>query len=285
MAIVKKPSVAIVGVGRLGSAMLRELTRGAYAVKEIVVRDRSESLRKARRLAGSKIHVSTASTARLDADLVWVCVPDAEIANVAKALSAKTQWKSKLVFHSSGALAADELRVLRRKGATVASVHPFATFVHGAIPTLRGIPFGLEGDGSGVLQARRIVKDLGGIAFAIPKAKKTAYHAWGSFTSPLLIALLVTAEEVAQSAGVSRTLARKRMLPILHQTLRNYGRLGAEASFSGPIVRGDVETVRRHIAALEKHPEAQKVYVALAKAALKQLPAENKQKLKSVMHS
>jgi predicted short-subunit dehydrogenase-like oxidoreductase (DUF2520 family) len=75
------------------------------------------------------------------------------------------------------------------------------------------------------------------------------------------------------------------MLPILHQTLRNYGRLGAEASFSGPIVRGDVETVRRHIAALEKHPEAQKVYVALAKAALKHLPAENKQKLKSVMHS
>jgi predicted short-subunit dehydrogenase-like oxidoreductase (DUF2520 family) len=277
--------VAIVGLGRLGSAMLRELRRAGYAVKEIVASDRAESQRKARKLAGAKIRVSTHETAQLDANTVWFCVPDAEIASAARTLARRTKWKGKFAFHSSGALASDALRVLRRKGAGVASVHPFTSFVHGAIPSMRGVAFGLEGDAAALWQARRIVQDFGGIAFTIPKARKTAYHAWGSFTSPLLIALLVTAEEVAQAAGVSRASARKRMLPILQQTLRNYEKLGAAGSFSGPIVRGDVETVRRHIAVLGRFPEAQDVYLALAKAALKHLPAGNKQKLKSVMLS
>lgn len=281
----KKPSVAIIGLGRLGSALFRQLTRAGYVVNEVIVRDRPESLRKARRLAGAKIPVSTYRTVRLNADLLWFCVPDAEIAKAARVVAGSTQWKGKLAFHSSGALSADELRVLRRKGAKVASVHPFMSFVHGASTSLRGVAFGMEGDRSALALARRIVRDLGGIPFAIPKAKKTAYHAWGSFTSPLLIALLVTAEEVAEAAGVSRAVARKRMLPILNQTMRNYENLGAAASFSGPIVRGDVQTVRRHIAALEKLPAAQKVYIALAEAALQHLPAENRKKLKSVVRA
>ncbi len=285
MATGKKPSVAIVGMGRLGSALLRHLARTGYVIKEIVVRDRPESRRKAHKRAGARIHVSTYDAARLDADLIWFCVPDAEIANIGDALASKAHWKGKLAFHSSGALAANELRLLQRKGAKVASVHPFTSFVHAAIPSLRGVPFGLEGDRAALVQARRIVKDLGGIAFTIPRARKTAYHAWGSFTSPLLIALLVTAEEVAEAAGVAPALARKRMLPILEQTLQNYANLGAARSFSGPIVRGDVETVRRHIAVLERLPEAQKVYVALATAALKRLPLENNRKLKSVLRS
>jgi predicted short-subunit dehydrogenase-like oxidoreductase (DUF2520 family) len=75
------------------------------------------------------------------------------------------------------------------------------------------------------------------------------------------------------------------MLPILLETVKNYGKLGAAAGFSGPIVRGDVETVRRHLAVLRTTPVPREVYVALARAALEYLPAKNKKSLRTLLDS
>ena len=133
--------------------------------------------------------------------------------------------------------------------------------------------------------ARRIVRNLGGEPHAISRNQKTAYHAWGTFASPLLTALLATTEEVAALAGVSKKAARQRMLPILLQTIKNYGTFGAAAGFSGPIVRGDVETVRGHLKVLGRAPVPRQVYVALARAALEYLPAKNRKSLRSLLES
>ncbi len=280
----KRPSVAIVGAGRLGSTLLRELPSAGYRIIEVVARDRKESLRRLPELSGPrKRNVSTYETAKLEADLIWFCVPDAEIANAARMLASRTNWEGKKAFHSSGALGSAELRILRRKGAKVASVHPFMSFVHASKPSLGGVPFGIEGDAAAIVLARRVVKDLGGMAFLVPKAGKIAYHAWGSFASPLLVALLTTAEEVADLSGVSRELARKRMMPIILQTLANYEKLGPARAFSGPIVRGDAATVRAHINVLRKKPDAKEAYIALAKAAIRFLPARNKEQLKKAI--
>jgi predicted short-subunit dehydrogenase-like oxidoreductase (DUF2520 family) len=141
------------------------------------------------------------------------------------------------------------------------------------------VSFAVEGDPVAVRAARRIARDLGGESHAISRKQKQAYHAWGTFASPLLTALLATSEEVAVLAGISKRAARERMLPILLQTVKNYGELGAAAGFSGPIVRGDVETVRRHLEVLGTAPVPCQVYVALARAALEYLPAKNKKML------
>jgi predicted short-subunit dehydrogenase-like oxidoreductase (DUF2520 family) len=141
------------------------------------------------------------------------------------------------------------------------------------MPSLKGVPFAVEGDVRAVRIATRIARDLGGDPFRISKSSKPAYHAWGSFTSPLVISLLVTAEEVAALAGIRPRLARKRMLPILQQTLANYGRKGGAPAFSGPIIRGDVATLGKHLAVLRKLPRARAVYLALARSALHNLPA------------
>jgi len=241
-----EPRIAIVGPGRLGSALAQELRRAGYRITEIVSRNSASSRRKARVLAKQVHAIAAADNSRLDADLIWLCVPDREIANAARRLAQATDWKGKMVFHSSGALASDELNVLRRRGAAVASVHPLMTFVSASVPSLHGISFALEGDAKALRVARKIVRDLGAEAFSISKKKKSAYHAWGGFTSPLLIALLVTGEKVAHAAGLSSAEARKRMLPILRQTLANYAKLGPAEAFSGPIVRGDAEVVRKH---------------------------------------
>ena len=278
-----KPSVAIVGPGRLGTALALQLTRAGYRISEIVSRTPA-SARKVRALTQTlKARSSHYQNVSLDAGLIWLCVPDREIAVVAGDLAALKIWKGKTVFHSSGALDSDTLGALRKCGAKVASVHPMMTFVRGAVPTMKGITFALEGDGAAVRLAQRIVRDFGARTFLILKRNKAAYHAWGAFTSPLLVAALVTAEQVARSAGLKTTEARRMMLPIVAQTFVNYAALGPAASFSGPLVRGDAETVCKHLQALKTIPEARAVYVALARSALHHLPVENRRQLAKLL--
>ena len=153
----------------------------------------------------------------------------------------------------------------------------------GSVPSLKDVSFALEGDPAAARVARKIVRDLDAEAFPISRNKKMAYHAWGAFTSPLLIALLVTGERVARAAGLSTSEARRKMLPILRQTLANYARLGPAGAFSGPIVRGDAQVVRQHLQELKKIPEAREVYGKLARAALRYLPARNRGELEKAV--
>jgi predicted short-subunit dehydrogenase-like oxidoreductase (DUF2520 family) len=162
-------------------------------------------------------------------------------------------------------------------------MHPLMTFVRGAIPSLQGVSFAIEGDASAVRLARQIAQDLGGVGFSIRKRQKAAYHAWGAFTSPLLVALLVTSEQVARAAGLSVAEARQKMLPIVGQTLANYAKLGPAGSFSGPLVRGDAEIVRKHLRTLKEIPAASEVYVALAKSALRYLPVGQRWQLQKAL--
>lgn len=162
-------------------------------------------------------------------------------------------------------------------------MHPMMTFVRSVRPSLEGVPFAIEGDRAAERVARRIVRDLGGDPFVIAKRNKAAYHAWGAFASPLLIAALITAEHVAIAAGIRGKAARAKMLPIVQQTIQNYAERGAAAAFSGPIIRGDAQIVRKHLNVLTGVPGAKDVYVALARAALQYLPSRDRKSLKKIL--
>jgi predicted short-subunit dehydrogenase-like oxidoreductase (DUF2520 family) len=137
----------------------------------------------------------------------------------------------------------------------------------------------MEGDASAVRVARSIVRDLGGQAATIKKQDKVAYHAFATMICPLLVSLLAASEKTAALAGISVVDARRRMLPIIRQTLSNYEKLGPAAAFSGPIVRGDVETIQAHLNVLAKIPAAKNAYAALARAALDLLPNSNRRQV------
>jgi len=281
-----QPSVTIVGPGSLGSAIAVALSAAGYSIREVVAGKSRASRQRARRLARKVRGRWTAlRNAHLHADVVWLSVPDRAIATVAAELARRTDWKGKTVLHSSGALSSDELSAFRRRGAAVASLHPLMTFVGGSQPSLAGVPFAVEGDAAAIRVARRLVRDLKGKTFKIAKKNKPAYHAWGAFTSPLLLAALVTAEEVAELAGIARATARKRMLPIVRQTIANYGALGPAGAFSGPIIRGDADIVSRHLKALRQSSGARDVYLALARAALRNLPVQNRRALNRILGS
>lgn len=274
----RKPSIAIVGPGKLGAALAVLLREAGYPIAAVVGGSRGGAQKLASQVGARGAHLSAA-------DVVWFTVPDSNIARAAQDLAGKLSWKGRAALHSSGALTSDELDVVRRKGAAVASAHPLMTFVRGSRPSLAGVPFAVEGDSSAVQVAQAIIRDLGGKAHRIAKRDKTAYHTWATFASPLLTALLATTERVAGIAGVKGKAARKRMTPILLETLSNYVALGAANGFSGPILRGDVETVRRHLQVLHSTSQARAVYVALARAALEYLPGKNRPSLRQLLSS
>lgn len=281
-------SVAIVGAGSLASFLSVALHDAGFKVREIIVRHSARSRRRGQALAlkvGARI--ATAESTTLDASLLWFCVPDREIRRAALSLAGRVvgskRQKVRFAFHSSGALLSGELEPLRRAGMAIASVHPLMTFVAGATPSLAGVPFAIEGDAAAARVARQMVRALGGESFSLPAARKAAYHAWATLTSPLLLAFLVTLEKAAAGAGFAPRDARRRSLPIIMQTIENYSRLGPARSFSGPLIRGDAETVAKHLAVLKNNPGVREVYVALARAALRGLPAKNRAGLSKLL--
>ncbi len=279
-----RPAISIVGPGSLGSALALTLPPAGFDVRFLAVREKRSGARQTRALARRiKARMVEIGKQPLDTEIVWITVPDDAIAGVARVLAQSQDWKGKIVFHSSGALTSDELASLRDKGACVASVHPMMTFVRGAVPEMAGVAFAVEGDAAAVRAARSIVKNLGGDAFVIKKQNKVLYHVFGSFASPLVIAMMASLEQVALAAGIRKTDIKRMMAPLLWQTLRNHLKHVAASAFSGPLVRGDVETVRKHLAELKKLPEAKAVYVALASAALKLLPVRNRRSLAKVL--
>jgi predicted short-subunit dehydrogenase-like oxidoreductase (DUF2520 family) len=280
-----KPSVAIIGAGNLARALAVSLRDAGFPIAAIVGRSNKESLKSARRLAQQVGARATTDLRTVRADLVWFCVPDSAIEQVSRKSVAEMLGNTKVALHSSGALTSDELNAWRERGAAVASVHPMMTFVRGSQPSLAGVPFAIEGDAKAIRVSREIVGALGGLAYPIRKEDKAAYHTWGTFASPLFTALLATAERVASEAGVRPKDAARRMVPMLLQTLANYAEFGAGRGFSGPIIRGDVDTVKRHLKALRTVPTARDVYAALATAAIEYLPAKNKTALKKVWKS
>ena len=278
-----KPTIAIVGPGRLGTALGLSLAQAGYPVVEVVSRNRPASVRRARALAGKVGTRASVAPLVLKAHLLWLCVPDSEISAVARDFAARRVWRGKIALHSSGALSSDELSALRKRGAAVASAHPMMTFVRGAAPSLEGVPWVLEGDAAAVRVARKIARDLGGESFLLGKPAKPAYHAWGAFLSPLMVAALVTSEQVARAAGLSAREARKKMMPIVRQTIANYAKLGPGGAFSGPLVRGDAQVVSKHLSALKTMPQARAVYLALARAALRYLPVQQGKRLRKIL--
>jgi predicted short-subunit dehydrogenase-like oxidoreductase (DUF2520 family) len=284
--------VALVGAGSLATFLAPALRDAGFPIAEIVARDSPRSRQRARSLAAIvRTRAVTARSATLGATLLWFCVPDREIraaaSQLANELAARAVAKQKklvqLALHSSGALSSRELAPLRSMGVAVASVHPLMTFVSRARPDLTGVPFAIEGDHAAAQMARRIVRKLGGESFSLPAARKAPYHTWATLTSPLLLAFLVTLEEAALGAGFTRKDARRKSLPLIRQTLANYARLGPAQSFSGPLIRGDADTVAKHLAVLKKHPGEREVYVALARAALRGLPVKNRKRLERLL--
>lgn len=276
--------MALVGSGNLAYALGPALVKAGYRIHAIVTRSLTRSRNRAAILA-KRLHskVVTLECFEPSADVIWICHTDDALAETARTLARHGNWKNKVVLHSSGALTSDVLTPLRLAGAFTASLHPMMTFVPGTEPSMKKVPFAVEGDSKAVAMARKIVQRLKGHTFPIRKQSKVLYHALGSFSSPMVVATLVTGERVGRAAGLSKKQVTQIMRPILEQTMRNYLERGAAAAFSGPIKRADLDTVRNHLRELAGVPAANELYQSLVRSALIDLPVKDRARLSALL--
>ncbi|MGH7446371.1 MAG: Rossmann-like and DUF2520 domain-containing protein [Longimicrobiales bacterium] len=155
-------------------------------------------------------------------------------------------------MHLSGALSSDALTPLHHRGYAIGSLHPLMAVADPwlAGDRLVGAAFAMTGEPAANTAARRLVSALGGIPLTIAAAQRPLYHAAAVMASNYLVALTGAAVRMLASAGVDDEDALRALLPLLRGTLDNIEQLGVRAAVTGPIARGDVDTVRLHLARL-----------------------------------
>jgi predicted short-subunit dehydrogenase-like oxidoreductase (DUF2520 family) len=267
-------SVAVVGMGNWGTSLVAALTSAGIPPREVVVRKRPNRMR-----PGAK--VTTLDHATLDAELIWLCVPDRMIEEIAAlvVLRRKQQGlglKGQILVHSSGVLLVDALAAAQSAGARVGSIHPLMTFPTRKPVALANVPFSVEANPSLSRLLFALVRDLGGTPFRISSQSKALYHAAATMASPLLLSAVVAAQRTAVLAGLSSDQAAKFLGPMAARTIANFLAKGPSRSFSGPIARGDAETIELHLRALSEHPILADAYRALTLNAVEYLPSSKK---------
>ncbi len=221
-------SIAVLGAGRLGTALARALRGSGCVVEGPLGREDIPS-----------------------AEVVILCVPDAAIRRAAASLGPGARW----VGHTSGATGLDALA--RAPGAF--GLHPLGTFAHGdARPDpFAGLGCAVAGSTLEALAlARTLARRLGMEPFEIADEDRAAYHAAASMSSNFVVSLLGEAESVAVGAGLPPERARELMAPLVRGAVDNWVALGPARALTGPVARGDEVTVARQRAALAAgHPE------------------------------
>lgn len=265
----KKLSVSIVGPGRVGQALAIALRSLGYPVVAFVGRHPAQTRRVVRAFNKSGRAAQALNldqVAQLPAtDMILITTPDDAISELAELLASNAPGgtRSRTVLHTSGALASDVLSPLARSGFHTGSIHPLISVSEpgaGAI-ALRGAFYCLEGDKAALRVARLIVSDLKGKAFSIRPENKALYHAAAVMASPHATALFDLAIEMLASCGVSRRHAREILLPLVKSTTDNLLTMTPEQALTGTFARGDIATVRRHLAALSRKDLAEALSV------------------------
>ena len=195
---------------------------------------------------------------------VILSVPDEALPEISMVLAAHGEAPGGCAaFHLSGAVGTDPLAPLLGQGYGVGTLHPLQSLADPVLGAgqLKGIYFALSGEPGAVSTARRILHHLGSTGIQIPVARRPVYHAAAVFASNYLAGLISAAGRLMAQAGVDEEEALRAILPLARGSLENLERLGPTRALTGPISRGDVETVRLHLMALESRERS--LYAAM----------------------
>ncbi len=282
--------IGIIGAGKVGIALGHVLQNKGFAIVAVASR-REESLDLARNyIPGKCLYTKNVSEVVREADVIAITTQDREINAVAQEIFRKAdKLDRKLFFHTSGAHPATELSPLEQKGAILGSLHPLQTFpdVNSGIVALPRTYIFIEGDEKAIPVLDLLASTIGFKAVRIESKNKVLYHLSAVFMCNLLTALMHTGEGIANRIGIDLM----PFFPIIETTLRNIETKGPLLSLTGPVVRGDAETVASHLEAIKGMEPQESVYRMLSLVALemarerKTLKPEEMEKLESVLKS
>ena len=263
----------IIGGGRVGTAVGQILQRKGEKVTAVASRS-EESLKQVAKHIKEAVLTSDVVKAGKKGNAIIITTPDDLIADTCLTLvSGQAVKRGDHLVHMSGALGLDILEPAKELGADTACIHPLQTFadVRGAMKSIPGSVFAVTTRNEATQSwAEELVRKLGGEPVLLEEKDKTLYHIGAVLASNLLVALEHAAELVYQEIGMHRERALKALLPLIEGTVSNLKRLGTEKALTGPVARGDIGVIRRHLEFLEGEAKEQllKVYTSLSMFAL-----------------
>ena len=254
----------VIGTGRVGAVLGAALTRAGHHVVAVSAVSERSVANAARMLPG--VPIKQPLEVLEAADLVLLTVPDDTLPGLVSGLaSTGAPVAGRLLAHTSGRHGAAVLEPATRQGALPMAIHPVMTFTGRPddLDRLAGVCFGVTAPGPVLPAAEALVIEMGGEPVVIDEADRALYHAGLASAANHLVALVAQSADLLRAAGVAEP---SRMLtPLLFAALDNALRLG-DAGLTGPVARGDADSVAGHIEALrDTSPEALRAYVALAR--------------------
>lgn len=263
---VPREKIALVGAGSVGSALLAALVECGHDATAIVSRSPKPALTLAKALGCKRVYTAVCDLPK-ETSLLILAVPDDVLTQVATecALAKRLVFNRLLVIHTSGVHTVEVLNPLKRRGASVASLHPVQSFprtqsLRARVLGLRGITFGFEGQGKILSRVEGLIKELGGRLIEIESVLKPLYHIMCVFASNYVVALLNAVQEVGTAAGIGSRW-RDVMLPLFTTSVENALRTTPAEALTGPVMRGDFETITKHLKALsERAPQMMPFY-------------------------
>jgi len=267
----RNPTTFIVGAGPVATALAGALRLGGVPVLGLWAR-RAAPARAAGSTAGVAAFSSAPPDILLESEVVILAVRDQVITEVAQMLLGTGLInKRHVVLHCAGAASARELLgPVAGQLAGVGTLHPLSAIADGklAMRALKGTVFGIEGDDAGRAAATKLVGAISGVVLALDSTQMAAYHAAAAMASNYLVAAIDAAAAVLAGAGVAQDRAAKALVPLAEGALRNVAAHGTAGGLTGPVRRGDLATVARHLEAIRDRPELAEIYRVLARRAV-----------------
>ncbi len=261
------PTVGIVGAGAVGTTLGVALARADWPVRAVASRDPGRRERFRVLVPGARAFAE--ANALLDeVELVILAVPDDALPALAGTLRL---YSGQAIVHTSGALGAEVLAPAMAAGTRLGAFHPLVSFadVERGVAALHGATVAIEGDDELLGLLADMAEAVGATPVRLSPGTKAAYHAAAVLAAGGFVALLDAIVELGRAAGLDEPGAVAIYGRLVEQTLGNARALGVAASLTGPMVRGDVGTLRRHLDALAMHaPAALPLYRAAAEREL-----------------
>ncbi len=267
--------VGVIGAGRVGAVIAAALRAAGHEVVAAAGESDASRGRIAELLPG--VEVTKPSEVARRSDLLLLTVPDDMLPNVVSVLSASGAIRAdQVVVHTSGRHGLAVLAEAVAVGARAVALHPAMTFTGTSVdlPRLAGCVFGVTADEAEKPLASQLVADLGGTAMWVPEERRALYHAGLAHGANHLVTLVTEAMELLSAAGADDPARTLR--PLLTAALDNALQSG-DAALTGPIVRGDVNTVTHHLADIAANaPDTLPSYVAMARSTLARVVADGR---------
>jgi predicted short-subunit dehydrogenase-like oxidoreductase (DUF2520 family) len=252
-----KPTISVIGAGRLGTALTIALTSKGYPIRAVAAR-RAAHARKSIAFSNLPSQTLALGADQLEqlppSDLVLITTPDDAIAGIARTFArlGRSARQRSTFLHTSGALSSEVLAPLAKRGFHTGSLHPLISVSdpRAGAEALSGAFYCVEGDSVATRVAKAIVRDLNGNAFTIKPESKALYHAAAVMASPHLVALFDLALQMLVSCGLKAKEAQQVLTPLVQSTVNNLKQSLPEKALTGTFARGDVATVERHLKAL-----------------------------------